>query len=87
MKTTPESKVPPAKRLRILARSFRGTKDETERAGIAKAYAQAVEQLIGSRKWKKIPPLEDQLPDEWMPEVFFEHWSLRPPRHRAGRAG
>jgi hypothetical protein len=87
MKTTPESKVAAAKRLCILARSFRGTKDETERAAIAKAYAQVVDQLIGSRKWKRIPPLEDQLPDEWMPEVFFEHWSLRPPLRRAGRAG
>jgi hypothetical protein len=87
MKTRPESKIPPAKRLCILARSFRGTKDETERAAIAKAYAQAVEQLIAGGKWKKIPPLEDQLPDEWMPEVFFEHWSLRPPLRRAGRAG
>jgi hypothetical protein len=87
MKTPRESKVPPEKQLCILAREFRGTRDEQQRAFIAGEYAQAVKQLIDSNKWKKIPPLEDQLPDEWMPEAFFEFWSLTPPIRRSGRAG
>ena len=79
--------VPPAKQLSILAMQFRGTKDEAERIAIARAYSQAVDQLIAGKKWRLIPPLEDQLPDEWMPETFFEHWSLSPPPRRAGRKG
>jgi hypothetical protein len=87
MKPTRDSKVPPEKQLCILAREFRGTRDERERASIASKYAQAVVQLISSKKWRRIPTLEDQLPDEWMPEEFFEYWSLRPPIRRAGRTG
>lgn len=66
---------------------FRGTKDQTERLAIARAYAQAVDELIASRKWNRMPPLEDQLPDEWMPETFFTHWELRPPLQQAKRTG
>jgi len=40
-----------------------------------------------SKKWKRIPTLEDQLPDEWMPEQFFRFWYLQPPARRAGRMG
>jgi hypothetical protein len=87
MKST-GSKLPPQKHLRILAREFRGTTDERERASIARVYAQVVIQMIGSKKkWRTIPPLEDQLPDEWMPVEFFKYWSLRPPVRRAGRTG
>jgi hypothetical protein len=71
------SNVPPAKRLCLLARDFRGTRDEKERAFIAESYAEAVEQLIKSDKWKRIPMLEDQLPDEWMPKQF---WLMSPDR-------
>jgi hypothetical protein len=78
---------PPAKQLGILAMQFRRTRDEAERNSIARAYAEAVDQLIASNKWRSIPPLEDQLPDEWMPETFFAHWSLRLPLRRVGRAG
>jgi hypothetical protein len=74
-----EKKVPPMKQLGILAMQFRGTRDEAERTSIAKAYSEAVAQLIASKKWWWLPPLEDQLPDEWMPERFFEYWSLTPP--------
>ncbi len=81
------SKVPPEKQLRILAREFRCTRDEQKRMSIACQYAQAVKELIASHKWKRIPLLEDQLPDEWMPEAFFEFWSLSPPIRRAGRLG
>jgi len=81
------SNVRPEKRLCILAREFRGTRDERKRASIAERYAEAVVQLINSKKWKRIPTLEDQLPDEWMPEQFFTFWSLQPPVRRAGRVG
>ena len=87
MKHIPDPKVPPEKRLCMLAREFRGTRDERERASIASKYAKAVLQLIGSKKWRRIPTLEDQLPDEWMPAEFFRYWSLRPPIRRAGRTG
>ena len=73
-----KKKPPPAKRLSILAMQFRGTRDKVERQSIAVAYAHVVGELIASKKWRSIPPLEDQLPDEWMPETFFEHWSLKP---------
>jgi hypothetical protein len=63
----------------MLAMQFRGTRNEAERQSIAAAYAHAVGELIASKKWRLIPPLEDQLPDEWMPEAFFQHWSLNPP--------
>jgi hypothetical protein len=81
------SKVRPEKQLCILAREFRGTRDERERACIAERYAEAVKQLINSKKWKRIPTLEDQLPDEWMPEQFFKFWSLQVPDRRAARTG
>jgi hypothetical protein len=61
---------------------FRGTRDEEQRARIAQAYEQAVTELIESKKWCSMPPLEDQLPDEWMPKAFFTFWSLRSPPHR-----
>ena len=82
-----ERAVPPAKRLSMLAMEFRGTRDEQAREHIAKSYRQAVAELIASKKWRRIPPLEDQLPDEWMPLTFFEYWSLLAPPHRAGRTG
>ena len=87
MKPARDSKVPAEKQLCILAREFRGTRDERERACNADKYAQAVRELIGSKMWRRIPALEDQLPDEWMPEGFFKYWSLRPPLRRAGRTG
>ena len=77
MKQTHEKKVPPEKLLGVLAMQFRGTKDEAERRAIAETYSRTVNQLIKSRKWRDIPPLEDQLPDDWMPKAFFEYWSLR----------
>ena len=82
-----QKKVPPAKQLGILAMQFRGTRDQVERTSIAQAYSQAVAELIRTNKWVKIPPLEDQLPDEWMPEAFFEYWSLSPPMRQARQSG
>lgn len=87
MKTTSDAKGSPETLLRVLAREFRGTRDVQQRTSIAQRYSQAVHRLIGSKKWQSIPPLEDQLPDEWMPAEFFEHWSLRiPPRRTANTA-
>ncbi len=80
MKSNRQKRVPPGRRLGILAMEFRGTRDEAERTTIAQAYSQAVTELIDSNNWKRIPLLEEQLPDEWMPEVFFTYWSLLPPR-------
>jgi hypothetical protein len=87
MGTKRQKKVAPLRQLGILAMQFRGTRDEERRAGIAKAYEQAVTELIESKKWRGMPPLEDQLPDEWMPKAFFTFWSLRPPPRRIGQSG
>jgi hypothetical protein len=77
MKRTPKGKIPPQKLLGILAMRFRGTRDGAERRLIAQEYADVVARLVKSRKWREIPALEDQLPDDWMPEQFFEFWALR----------
>jgi len=74
-----QKRAPSAKRLGILAMRFRGTRDGAERTAIARAYSETVARLIGSKKWRDMPPLEDQLPDEWMPKEFFAFWSLSPP--------
>jgi hypothetical protein len=63
--------------LGILAAQFRGTRDEAQRAAIAEAYSQTVTQLIENGNWREIPPLEDQLPDDRLPEAFFQYWGLR----------
>jgi hypothetical protein len=85
MNTTQHQVVTPEKRLGILAMEFRATKDRAARKKIAEAYSLAVAQLIESGKWEEIPPMEDQLPDDWMPEAFFRHWSLTPPPRRAAK--
>jgi len=44
-------------------------------------YEQAVKRLINSGKWFDMPPFEDQLPDDMMPQIFFDYWSVeRKPR-------
>jgi hypothetical protein len=63
--------------LGVLAMQFRGTRNQAERKAIKKEYEQTVERLIKSGKWNDVPATEDQLPDDWMPHVFFEYWSLR----------
>jgi hypothetical protein len=87
MNTRRQKRVSPLKQLGILAMQFRGTRNESERIAIARAYSQAVSDLIASKKWRSIPPLEDQLPDEWMPKKFFEYWSLGSSPRRARRTG
>jgi hypothetical protein len=87
MNPTRKRKTPPTKRLGTLAMQFRGTRDEAKRASISKEYSHLVAELIESKKWRNIPALEDQLPDEWMPRSFFEYWSLSSPPRRSGRGG
>jgi hypothetical protein len=87
MKSKPRPTLDPEKQLRILAREFRGTSDDRERDEIAQKYADAVTDLIKSGTWNRIPPLEDQLPDERMPDRFFQHWSLQPPDRTARQTG
>lgn len=79
MRRSRSESAPSEKQLGILAMRFRGTRDEKERCAIAESYARIVEGLIGIGTWNEIPALEDQLPDECMPEAFFQHWSLTPP--------
>lgn len=64
-------------KLGLLAMSFRGTRDDAVRQKIAREYAQAVERLIDSGCWQLMPALEDQLPDDWMPQAFFDYWLRR----------
>ena len=68
-------------RLTELARNFRGTRDVNIRQQIAHQYHAVVDQLIAGGRWKLIPPIEDQLPDDYMPKVFFSHWGLLGPLH------
>jgi hypothetical protein len=42
---------------------------------------------MNGKKPKRIPTLEDQLPEEWMPREVFEFWGLEAPERRAGRTG
>ncbi|MEA2599617.1 MAG: hypothetical protein QOF89_609 [Acidobacteriota bacterium] len=60
-----------------LAMRFRSTRSNVERRSIAREYAQTVTRLIRSGNWLEMPAPEDQLPDDWMPEEFFEYWSGR----------
>jgi hypothetical protein len=62
------------RQLGLLAMQFRGTRDKVERDTIAQEYAQTVERLVQSGKWKDMPAPEDQLPDDCMPPVFFKYW-------------
>lgn len=60
-----------------LAMRFRGTRQDDERKRIAVEYADTVDRLIQSGSWAEIPTFEDQLPDDWMPQAFYDHWSIR----------
>jgi hypothetical protein len=54
--------------------NFRATRSETERRQIARAYAEAVGRLVASGRWQEMPAPEDQLPEAWMPDAFFDFW-------------
>jgi hypothetical protein len=57
-----------------LAFRFRGSRRDDERRKIADDYAATVDRLIKSRMWDEMPGPEDQLPDEFMPQAFWNHW-------------
>lgn len=57
-----------------LAARFRETRDETLRRRVVEDYARTVARLIEGGDWQEVPPPECQLPDEYMPREFFEHW-------------
>lgn len=61
-------------RLSSLAMQFRGTREDAQRRAIADDYGETVRRLIDTRQWNEVPPLEDQLPPDWMPPEFFDHW-------------
>jgi hypothetical protein len=65
-------------RLGALAMKFRGTRSDLERQAIARDYSLTVDRLIRGGNWHEVPAPEDQLPDAWMPEAFFEYWSRGP---------
>ena len=71
--------IPLETQLGLLAMQFRSTRDESERDKLAAQYAQVVDRLITSGKWKEMPAFEDMLPDEWMPKAFFKFWSIPVP--------
>jgi hypothetical protein len=83
MKRTRQIKIPLETQLGQLAMQFRGARDDAERAAVTECYARIVKQLIRSGEWKEMPTFEDMLPDEWMPEAFFEFWAIPSPPGRA----
>jgi hypothetical protein len=60
-----------------LAMQFRGTRRDSERREISRDYSEAVDRLVNSGSWQEMPPPEDQLPRDWMPKAFFDHWLHR----------
>ena len=66
--------------LGFLAMRFRSTRDESERDKVASDYKRVVDELIASGTWEEMPSLEDMLPDERIPETFFNFWSIPIPR-------
>jgi hypothetical protein len=65
--------------LGLLAMRFRGARDETSRDTVAVEYAQVVRRLINGGTWKEIPPYEERLPGNRMPEEFYIYWSIPSP--------
>lgn len=66
--------------LALLAMEFRGNKDEESRKSVTAKYAKVVSQLVKSGKWKYMPTMEEQLPDEYLPDEFFTYWELTNPK-------
>jgi hypothetical protein len=79
--------IPLEEQLGLLAMSFRGTSDESERDKVAAEYQRVVGLLIASEHWEEMPGFEDMLPDERMPEAFFKFWSIPAPPKGNGRRG
>jgi hypothetical protein len=72
LKNNPQKKITPDEELGILAMEFRGTMDDEQRRVIAGKYERILNQLLSGKRRREMPPLESQLPDEWMPKTFFE---------------
>lgn len=62
-----------------LAMRFRGTRSDADRQAIARDYADTVKRLVDGGNWHEMPAPEDQLPDVWMPQTFFDYWSGQSP--------
>jgi hypothetical protein len=75
MSSIPPNVAQDEERLGGLAMKFRGTRHDAERRDIAQDYSETVDRLIHCGTWHEMPPLEDQLPDDWMPRAFFEYWT------------
>lgn len=58
-----------------LARRFRSAVNDTDKRLLADQYGHAMDQLFEIDSWWGEPPLDAQLPDEWMPESYKLHWS------------
>ena len=71
--------------LSLLAMQFRSASDEAKRGQVAAEYERLVDKLIARGHWEEMPTFEDMLPDERMPQAFFEFWSIPAPHHRNGR--
>jgi hypothetical protein len=59
--------------LGLLAAEYRGTRDKSERVRISAEYAVVVDRLIKSGTWTEMPSSEDMLPDEDMPQAFWDY--------------
>ena len=79
MRRTPNNGMPLESELGHLAMQFRSARDEEERAAVAERYGQIVGELIRGGNWEEMPAFEDMLPNRWMPEAFFKHWSIPAP--------
>lgn len=66
--------VPLRIQLGILAMRFRGNRDPQHRSNIAREYEQIVIRLVAAGGWNEMPAPEDMLPDEFMPDLFFQYW-------------
>jgi hypothetical protein len=60
-----------------LALKFRGSRSAAEEQEIARQYEQTVEKLVRSGTWDEVPGPEDQLPENLMPNAFFDYWKKR----------
>jgi hypothetical protein len=85
MRRPRQQKIPLEAQLGLLAMRFRSTTDVSERDKVVAAYEHVVSQLIESGKWEEIPSFEDMLPDERMPEAFFNFWSIPIPPNPDGQ--
>lgn len=87
MRQSRQPGIPPETELGLLAMQFRGTRDESVRDVVTAAYERVVNELIASGQWDEMPVFEDMLPDERMPEAFFDFWSIPCPCNTSRKKG